>query len=131
MVPSTGHVTAAMFLRELRGHDEPVQWWVLPVTRAQTLTPIMPWVRTPSHTGPCGLQSFLARLPRPLTCSPPFFPVLANEEPCWKVRVPSRHTWGAGHALHSPGRAIPGKEEPPVSCCPAEEQRAVGLCPQC
>lgn len=38
----------------------------------------------------------------PLTCSPPFFPVLANEDPCWKVGVPSlagRGAAGAGGVL--------------------------------
>lgn len=65
--------------------------------------------------------------PEPTNVSPPFFPVLANEDPCWKVRVPSLHTWGVGHASHSPGRVTPGKEGPPVSRCPGVEQRAFGL----
>ena len=48
----------------------------------------------------------------PLMCSTPFFPALANEDPCWKVCVPSSHP-GVGRAFHSPGRATPGKGEGP------------------
>lgn len=41
---------AALLLENL-GHDEPGPWRVLAVTRAETLTPIMPWVRTSCHWG--------------------------------------------------------------------------------
>lgn len=39
--------------------------------------------------------------PRPLTSSPPFLPVLANEDPCWKVRDPHRHlrVWDICHCF--------------------------------
>lgn len=38
-------------------------------------------------------------LPPPLTSSPPFLPVLANEDPCWKVRDPHLHMKGCGTSL--------------------------------
>lgn len=69
-------------------------------------------------------------LPRcPLTCSPPFLPVPANEDPCWKVCASFLHTQGVGHAFSSPGRITPGKGEGPVPCCPGAERRSFAPCP--